>query len=219
MTKRVLIVCLCIAMVLMTSCGGGKEPIEKEIYAKVSAKTLIGTYEYSDYVVNEKGQIIEFVEKAKYGTPVTHQLEYDEDGHLVSENCVGKNGYEKYNYVYNSDGLVEREYASSDWSLENGKEFTYTYTFNDKGEVETKTEKNINVPDYETEYSYVYDSDGRVSRKREYNKSSGNTYITDNVYDEHGNLIEEHVSTLNNSNGSWVNYYEYECIGTYTVYE
>ena len=194
--------------------------VEKEIWVVSKEESLLGTYEYSGYEYNDQGQITQFVRAQLLGfrkSEVLHYLEYDDQGRLVSENSVSGYGYEKVNYVYNAEGYIEREYWTSDFSVENGKEFIYTYTFDENGQIAMKTCTNINS-DYVLEYTYVYNEDGTVARERQHS-NSGSTYITEYVYDENGNVIEEHISELNNSSDGWINYYSYECIGTYTVYE
>ena len=194
--------------------------VEVAIYAKVSEKSLLGEYTYSDYVIKDNGQILQFTQyQSQYGKKQaieTTYLEYNDEGQLISKKEVSRYGYDQTNYIYNKDGLVEREYSTSDFSIQNGNEFVYTYTFDQKGRIETKKAKNVNS-DYWLEYSYIYNNDGLIERERQHSKNS--TYIIYYIYDEHGNPIEEHVSELNNPTNGWVNYYTYACIGTYTIYE
>jgi len=208
---------LCITLIVMLflclfGCGKSKK-IEKDLYVLVFEDGPVFDYTYSNYVYNEAGQITEY-RRAEDGNSIgTYYLEYDNEGKLISQKRVNDYGYEIVNYVYDSDGYLIRQYSSSDWSNENGKEFTYTYTFNEKGQIATKRSQNINVEDAWLEYSYDYNEDGLVIRERQH--SPWSTHIIEYIYDEFGNVIEKHSSVLNNHEERRVTYYTYECIGTY----
>lgn len=193
------------------------KPVEKDLYVLVWEDTILGTYEYSNYVYNEKGQVTQYC-KGREGKDVqsTFCLEYNQDGTLASETENNSKGYERVNYIYNQDGYVERMYWTSDYSNENGKEFVCDYTFNSKGQIDTKTVVNVNTG-YTMEHSYIYDEKGLVIREREHTKN--NTFIIEYTYDEYANVIEKHISQLHNAEEGYDAYYKYKCIGTYIAYE
>lgn len=193
-------------------------------YEAVKEKLYSSTYEYSNFV-------------------------YDDSGRLIQKECSGDSNY-VIDYVYDENGRLIETTETSTYLTSKGDQDIYTYTYDEMGNIATSTEKNVkadgtpgfrdgNTWEYKYEYDdsgriikesysntsadypnetvleYEYDESGRVTQEKETNyrdNEKKSEYVTTPTYDEHGNKIKESVKDVIDG-GGWSNSWEYEAVG------
>ncbi len=196
--------------------------LEIPIYELVKMSVLNSTYEYSDFLYDEKGLLIQKNESGSSKGVITY--EYDEKGRVIVERDTTTNyGYSQINYFYNEDGLVEREIRSSDSdaSIEDGITYEISYTLDDSGRVIQKTSINELYPNEPTIYDYEYDERGVLIKETETHYEGNkiySQYVMTLTYDSSGRLIRKLVYDVNDQE-YWGSPYEYEYapVSSYTV--
>lgn len=173
-------------------------------YELVKKTTLAGTYEYSDFKYNEKGQLIEKKESGASNGIITY--EYDKDGHIISETDTNAYGSEKIEYSYNELGLLENTE-------------TKKYEYDEKGNLIKETTTFPEYPNDLLVLEYIYDEAGILVQEVETWYEGGSIssqYISNKKYDNAGRLIREAVEDVMD-NDKWFNTYEYAVVGSRSI--
>ncbi len=186
--------------------------IELPLYEQTGYNILSLSYEYSDFVFNELGQVTEKKESGDSNGTITY--EYDDQGRVLSETDTNYYGYDKTSYTYNEDGTVATVAESSDFSVRDGNLFTHTYEKDDMNRIVRETVVNTTSDDnYTTVYDYEYDDAGNVIRETQ--TTPLNTYVLECVYDSQGHRVSEYVTNAEGEKS--VNTYNYECVDYLTM--
>ena len=209
------------------------------VYELVRFTVLEEPYaEYSDFVYNEKGQLIS---KRWEEWDETYLYEYDEQGRLVKETEIDSDDdrmvyyytyydtpYAYFDTRYGSGtsfgyGLVKKMTRSATISFYDNAVWDYTYEFDDQGRVIRET--SVFPTDYvRDEIWYEYNDQGLISRKVEHSYYDGpydreSDYDSEYVYiyDSAGRLVQEEAM-LFASYDDYPSYYtdtfEYEPVAT-----
>ena len=180
--------------------------IQLPLYQLTQCNNVAGSYEYSDFVFDDKGRVTE--KKMSGSDRGTLTYEYDEQGRVISETDTGSYGYEKTSYTYNEEGLISTASETSDFSVRDGNVFEYTYERDGQNRVVKMTTVNVTDEDrYTTVYDYEYDDAGNIIRETQTTPLS--TYVLECTYDSQGHRILERVENLKKGS-SHTNTYAYE---------
>jgi len=192
--------------------------LEIPVYELVKMSVLSSTYEYSDFVYNEKGLLIEKKESGSSNGIITY--EYDENDRLLSERDTNNYGYSQVNYFYNDDGLVERElYSSDSTSIDENIGSDISYVLDDNGHVIKKTKISDLWPNEPSVFEYEYDENGIQIQETETHYEGSkidSQYILTKMYDSSGRLIRELVYDVNDQE-YWDYKYEYAPVSSRAV--
>ena len=201
------------------SFGTESYSIELPIYELVKRSNIAGAYIYSDFVFNEKGQLIEKKESGNSNGIITY--EYDDKGRVISETDTSSYGYEKTEYTYNDKNLILRTKSTSDFSISDGSVSEYEYVLDDAGNIIKET---VTFPEYPNEpliFEYEYDKKGVLIQETEtwYEGSAiYSQYIISKEYDSAGRLIREYVyDVIEQENFDKPNTFEYAVVGSHSI--
>ena len=205
--KKIFALIISVTMIfLVTACGGQEptpvEPTPIEVEGLLSKKGAYVNYEYSDHVLNEKGQIIQV--KVSGNSNRIDKYEYDEEGRLVKE----LRGKETWTYTYDENGNLISEFQGD-------RTFNNTYTFDENGRVLTKKSVNADT-NYTMLYSYTYNEDGTIATETQTSDTS--VYVITYKYDDNGRVVEE-TSVKKGESSGMTTKYTYGIVGTYTPIE
>jgi hypothetical protein len=141
----------------------------------------------------------------------TLERNYNPEGKLSTE-CTLYKGFRrifvndyKYEYIYNSDGLLI-QMINSEWNDSNNQwEISKVYNYNDKGLLLSEEASNVKI-----EYSY----DDNENKTHKYRYILVNNWILSNkteyFYDSDGNLILQNYYSWDNSTSHWNISWKYE---------
>lgn len=184
--------------------GAEEYSVVLPIYEMVKKTNLAGTYEYSDFKYNEKGQLIEKKDSGMYNGITSY--EYDEAGRVISETDTDSNGSQKVEYKYNDQGLLEDTE-------------THKYEYDENGNLIKET---VSFPEYSKDllfFEYNYDENGILVQKIETwyeGNSISSQYIIDKEYDSAGRLVLEAVKDVMDGDTRF-NTFEYAAVSSYSI--
>ena len=167
---------------------------------------------YSEYFYDENGNVIEEIEYSLFKGEVSRKgscrFTYSTDGKLIKEERVKDGNAWAIEYVYDEQGnLIQINESGKTYKVT----IDYTYDQNgnliiEKGDgyvITQEYDERGNLIHYEYKFTYeskseyvydaTYDADGKLIS--EYSVNSTNTYATEYLYDEDGNLKQKNVVT------------------------
>lgn len=207
--------------------------ISRDIYGLVKEKRMSEEFDFSDFELDAKGNII----SSKVSGSNTHTVlyEYDDNGRLVkSTKQTAIYGTEEQNWSYDDKGhLIEMKLIDTDRNGESSEKIdTYNYDDNgfyisgtrttnggdvfdisvendEMGRIINVAETNNGEPEYVYTYSY---EDGEYNPSHRTEESSRSKYEIDVKYDDQGRISEEYSTNQDGSKST--NEFTYDVVGT-----
>ena len=214
--------------------------IVRDVYGMTQEKRHTSHFEYCDFEIDEKGNII----SAEVRGDNTHTMtyEYDENNRLIkSTKTTTIYGTEENNWVYDEAGrLIENILIETDKDGETTEKVN-TYEYDESGnyisgqrttnggdiflnsyecDEDNRLIKEVETFDGEEEYTYTFSYDGDMinpsfrTEDASWSDSSWSHYDIDVVYDDRDRVVLE--SVINKEGKKMINEFTYEKIGEVT---